>query len=1656
MNDATMEAPNDEAAEFDPFAGGSIEQIAPTTEAQREIWLADRLAPEASLAYNEAINLRFTGALNTRALATALTRLVDRHDSLRATISPDGTQLLIGEGVPIAMVEHDLGTLDAGAQRQAMKEQAEAVVLAPFSLEHGPLFRAALYRLSPTDHELLLTAHHAICDGWSWGVIVEDLGQLYAAETGAGPTPAPAASFVDYAAREAAETEGPAMQQHVDYWLGRFTGSTLPVLELPLDHPRPAVRTFRSKRADHFLDRELIDALRKIGAASETSLFATMLGAFATLLHRLTEQDDLVIGIPAAGQLANDTPNLVGHCVNLLPLRLAVDTELPFQTLVRQSGTMLLDAFDHRALTYGTLLRKLSVPRDPSRLPLVSVMFNVDRETVAGQGSFPRLGVESSTVVRAYSNFELFLSIAPRPDGMQIETQYNADLFDDATVSRWLAMFEALLRSAASDASQALANLNVLPAVEEAALRTLQPAATPIRGAALMHAGFETQASATPARTALSDGTLNLSYAQLDQESNRLARALRDRGVQRGQHVGLCLNRGADMVVALLAVLKAGATYIPLDPDFPKARLDYYAEDARLSLLLTQSSIATSPRAWCDDAAERIFEIDTDSHWREQSGERLAAGPMDALPDDAAYAIYTSGSTGKPKGVRVPHGAVANFLQSMQVEPSISAADKLAAVTTLSFDIAVLELLLPLQVGAEIVMVPRQTSMDGHALAAFLDQSGATMMQATPGMWRLLVDARWKARGAFRALVGGESLPNDLAHELLRRCGEVWNMYGPTETTVWSTLWHVDGASLADRSVSIGNPIANTTVWIIDSRGKPCPIGVPGEIWIGGKGVTLGYHERPELNSERFVDTRFGGVADRMYRTGDRGRWRNDGRLEHLGRFDFQVKIRGYRIELGEIEARCDEAPGVARSVVLAREDVPGDVRLVAYLAMASDAAYDQATLREHLRSRLPLYMVPQHFVALPALPLLPNGKIDRKALPAPYVVRSTKAVREEPELRVAPRNEREQSVLTAMEEALHLPSMSVLDDFFAMGGHSLLAAHLITRINAAFGTRLPLSKLFEAPTAEQLAREIQRAQGESAAPVAIPVRPDGRSAPLTLDQRRMRFAEDMHPESTTFNTPSAHRLTGALDREKFEQAFRDMVSRQDGLRTAIVPAADGNGWTQQISASIRFDFPFEDLRSIPADRREAEMLRRMQAIVDVPIAAAPAPLFRCALYRLGQDEHVFLFVVHHLVWDGYSFDILDREMAAGYAARLGGSANPLPELSIRYGDYAQWQLEWIEGPEAASQREYWRQRVQQTPVLKAVRHDLQPQPGVPGKGATELVELDAELAERLRLIATQHHLTLNMLLMAAYAVMLSKAVGEAPVSIGMPTRGRMLPDLDQVMGLFVGLVPVHANAEQGLRFLDFAASLKQEIVAALAHQDLPYEHIHQSASPEQRRAGLYQAVFSFQDTRERHRHWGPLAHESVTLEQTGVTDNLGLWLLDRPSGLQGTLAYNASLYKRETAAALCKSFADILAAVAQQPDATLSELCSDVIRPAAAPEASTHSPASILLQPEQARLAQVWASIIGIDVNDIRATDSFFDLGGDSLLAMHAIQQAEQALGFRVEPRRYVFETLGQLAASTAGTPLDAPAVAAATAVQGESRRGLLGRVFSGWGRKG
>jgi amino acid adenylation domain-containing protein len=1062
----------------------------PLSDAQQELWTVVEMGPEASCAYNLCICMSLRGNVAIEPLRCAIEKMFVRHEALRTRFAAQGgTQSYAPPGsldVPVV----DLGGLSEAERRAREQRILDEEVGTALDLVNGPCARVKILVETRDSVRVVLTAHHIICDGWTTWLFYRDLATIYAAERqGKSAALPPAVPFFRQLVREASREGRAHAAGSLRYWQQQFSGGA-PTLELPADRPRPPIKTYSGARADRDIITVTNDDVTHVAGRLGATSVGVLLAAFQALLLRLTGQTDIVVGLPLSARHPADRDGLAGHVTNLLPIRAKMDREMTFTDLVNATRGALLDAQEYQALTFGTLIPTLRLHRETGRVSLVSVMFNVDRGRDGHQwvDAVPELTVAP----RRFVNFDIELQLPIAHNKLRLEAAYNSDLFSGEAVHRWLGHYEVLLAHALAHPETPLAELPLLTDAERATFEQWNATHADFDRNASIARLVEQQAQRTPDRIAIRFGEQTIRYGELEAKANQWSHALRRLGVGRGALVGLCLERSLDVVPALLAVLKVGAGYIPLDPAFPAERLAFMVEDSRLSLVISDSKLREVHRA----PLERTLELDKASGELErESPEPLHDEGCVVSGDDVAYVLYTSGSTGKPKGVRVHHRAATNFLTSMQREPGLSQNDRLLAVTTLSFDIALLELMLPLSVGAEIVLASRDQAMDGAILRQLLESREVTAMQATPATWRLLIDSGWKGHPKFKALCGGEPLPPDLAEALLQRVGELWNMYGPTETTVWSSCWRVHDPR---QGIPIGRPISNTTFWILDPNQQICPVGVSGEIYIGGDGVSLGYLNRPELTRERFIPDPFSSTEGaRLYRTGDLGRWRADGLLECQGRTDFQVKVRGFRIELGEIESLLSNIPSIRQAVVVARQDTTGDARLVAYL-VAQDGQADEPALRKELRRALPDYMIPQHFVVLESFPLTPNGKVDKKQLPAPSASAAAPRVIEEP------RNARERELIEIWKRVLGAPQVDVTADFFDLGGHSLLAVRILNEMNAAYGVRLPLATFFNHSTVRALAAKLEtlltgpsNASAHDAWSTVVPMRTSGTLPPL-------------------------------------------------------------------------------------------------------------------------------------------------------------------------------------------------------------------------------------------------------------------------------------------------------------------------------------------------------------------------------------------------------------------------------------------------------------------------------------------------------------------------------------------------------------------------------
>ncbi len=1058
----------------------------PLTFAQQRLWFLDQYDPN-NLAYTIVKVYELNGPLNLPALEQSLSEILRRHSVLRTRFAINECQQ------PVQVIEPfrahklpvtDLQPLPADTREESAHQHILKLAQKPFALTKEPLFKSSLLKLKSRRHWLVVLIHHIICDGWSTNIFLYELQTLYNAFSRGLPSPLPELpiQYSDYALWQRQDQTIRSLQPGLKFWLETLK-KPLPILELPADFPRPALQSFAGANQRGILPPELLQHLHQMSSQYKLTPYMILLAAFQILIYRYTNQDDLIIGTPQANRPQSEIEPLIGLFVNTLAIRTNLAGNPTGMELLQRVKDSSLQAFDHQAVPFEMIVENLNPDRNTSHSPVFQVFFtlqNVPDKAVQKEDlEFSTITVDPKT-----AKFDLSLEIYVIRDQVYYNFEYNTALFKAETIQRMLGHYLLLLHGLCKTPHLPIGQLPLLtPAESRIILQEWNETGQDFPLEQTLPVLFQAQVQRTPHAVAVSDEERQITYVELDQRANQLAHYLMDLGVGPETLVGVCLPRSIDLVVSLLAILKAGGAYVPLDPSYPSDRLQYMLADSQAPLLLTHSNLI--PRLSSLNC--KIIALNNETEQlAQQSPEPI---PLRSTPENLAYVIYTSGSTGKPKGVQVLLRGLSNFLFSMRAEPGITATDKLLSVTSLSFDIAGLELYLPLICGAQLVIVSNTTAADGFRLRRVLEQTKATGMQATPTTWRQLLSAGWAGAPEFKALCGGEALPKDLMVELVEQCGAFWNMYGPTETTIWSTIQKI---TAKDELITIGKPIANTQVYILDALGQPVPVGVTGELYIGGEGLARGYLNQPELTSEKFLPNPFSTKPDaRYYRTGDLSRYLPDGRIEFLGRKDEQIKLHGVRIELGEISNTLLNHAGVKSAVVVGQKDSANNPYLAAFLVAEPMAQLKEDDLRYYLSERLPTAMIPTRYIFLEQMPLTPNGKINRKALPVPDVeLRSA-------DQRSSPRNAIEAKLIQIWNNLLHRKHTGVHDDFFQLGGHSLLAVQMLNQIQEVFGVLLPLTSLFHQPDIEHLANLIYQHLGSMPWPSLVEIQPAGSRPPF-------------------------------------------------------------------------------------------------------------------------------------------------------------------------------------------------------------------------------------------------------------------------------------------------------------------------------------------------------------------------------------------------------------------------------------------------------------------------------------------------------------------------------------------------------------------------------
>jgi amino acid adenylation domain-containing protein/non-ribosomal peptide synthase protein (TIGR01720 family) len=1487
----------------------------PLSFAQQRLWFLYQFDP-ASPMYNIPMLFEIEGNIQLEPLQRSFATIVARHEILRTTFHEEG-------GTPFQVVGDpfvpDIPVVDLRRGQGQDEAKAEGIRLAggearePFDLEAGPLLRIRLYRTGETTYLVMLCMHHIIADGWSMGIVVSEFAKEYSALlTGASsPLPPLSLQYADYAIWQREWLKGERLDTQLAYWKGRL-GDAPPRLELPTTMPRPARESGQGACVSITVPPALTRRLHDLSRGEDVTMFMTLVAAFQTLLFRYSGQTDISIGTPVAGRSRKEIEGLIGFFVNTLVLRGDLSGSPSFRELLRRVRGTSLDAFAHQDIPFEMLVEHLQPSRDLGSTPLFQAMFalqNAPQRSVA----LPGLEIRPLQLEKGTSMFDLTLSMTEEGGALEGTLEYRSDIFRHSSAAGLLDHFVMLLEGIVASPDTPITALPLLtePEYHRIVNEWNATAAEFPEKRLCLHEWFERQVEATPDACAVVFGEHRLTYAQVNERANRLARYLQRQGIGPETLVGLYLERSLDMLVGILGVMKSGGGYVPLDPSYPADRLAYMVADSGTTTIVTHDLLHDSVPA--TDA----HVINMDRERAQIENENPSNPSCGAGAGTMVYIIYTSGSTGRPKGVMVEHRGLSSLIYASLRTWPLHPGDQALQFSSYGFDASVLEIFSALLAGATLHLLPREVVMSPEDLHSYLQSRRIQLALISPSMLSVLPSANLP--DLQRVITGGDSCSWDVV-ERWAAGRRIWDAYGPTETTVAVTWNEVTVRRDDALSPPIGFPIANTTTYVLDSFLNPVPVGVPGELYIGGMCVVRGYIGRPDVTAERFVPDPFSVIpGSRLYRSGDQVRHLEDGSIEFLGRMDHQVKIRGFRVELGEIESELVGHPAVSRALVVLREDVPGQKQLVGYVVFAPGAQPRSEELREHLKKRLPEYMIPSVFVELKDFPLAPTGKINRRALPAPTGTTRVELA----EAFVAPRTPTEEELARIWISILGLDRVGVHDNFFSLGGHSLLATQLLSRIRDAFQVKLTLRTVFEGPTIAELARTVEREQQGQPTPFSPPLvsMPRSGDLPLSFAQERLWFLHQLEPESSAYNLPVAFRLQGELDVDALTASVNSIIARHEILRT-VFGNVDGKA-VARILPSLTFAFRTEDLRPVAAGLREEMTARLLRDEAGRPFDLDVGPLFRGLLIRQTPLEWTVLLTMHHIISDGWSHQVFLRELAALYAMHAGEAHELLQPLALQYVDYALWQRQWLHGEILDRELEYWAGQLQDVPPLLTLPTDRPRPPVQSSRGALQPLMLDPESVERLRALGASEGATPFMTVMAAYQALLAHLSGMEDICVGTPIANRQRSEIEGLIGFFANTVVIRTRLDDAVTFRELLRRVRATVLEANAHQDVPFEKVVERLQPvrDLGHTPLFQAMLVVHPASREAAKLPRLSMESIPLSFGTSNFDLTCVLEETREGLKGGWEYNTDLFDASSIERFSLAFSSLLRSVTQHPD---------------------------------------------------------------------------------------------------------------------------------------
>jgi tyrocidine synthetase-3 len=1476
---------------------------------QKRLWLISKLQPDVP-SYIIGVTYKFSGSLNREIFQKSIDILFQRHHIVFSVIKE-----VNGEPCcDIVPAKVDISFIDySGLPENDRSEKVNNLINTDsrkvFNLQNGPLYRLYLIMTGRNEYYFRMSIHHIIFDGWSWSVLAKDLNYIYNSLIHNKEIDLKDIEFqqYDYAQWEKTSAGTQNKTESIEFWKDNLQDSS-PILNFPYDYQRTDESSGRGGCETIQLSEDLSEKLRLIGKNADSSLFATMLSAFGIQMHKYSGEDDLNIGLPVAYRPHSNLENIFGMFVNTVVVRLRYEKEFAFRDIIQMTNESALNAISHQDLPFEKVVEIVNPERSSNANPLFQVGFiwqnNLDVPIKLD-------GIESEKITgkERTSVFDITLALWENGKHIEGEIEYNLDILNSDTIVRLRDNFIHLIESMVGNPEKPISEISLISENDRKILDEFNRTEVAFPDL-LIHNLFENQAGLIPSQIAVISGGEKLTYQELDNQSNQLANYLVDQGVIPGDIIGVCLERSVDMILSVLGILKSGCCYLPMDPSFPDDRIKYMYEDSGAKILISQSSLEEKFGQFNDT---KIVLTDTDS-------EKIKLFKTDR-PDLTissqylAYIIYTSGSTGKPKGVKVHHQAVVNFLNSMSKKPGFSKEDRLLAVTTLSFDISVLELFLPLISGAQLIIAEADDVSDGQKLSGLLGINDITVMQATPATWNILLSSGWTGKKNLKALCGGEAIQPGLIKELLPRVDTLWNMYGPTETTVWSTC-----KQLTDfiPPILVGTPIDNTTIHIIDKNNNQLPVGVIGEVCIGGIGVTKGYNNRPELTAEKFIPFENGQI---IYKTGDLGRYLIDGNIELFGRIDNQIKLRGFRIEPGEIESLISRLPGVKEAVVKVHKFDDNDERLVAFINVDNEFKLTTEEIIVSLSQNLPSYMIPSFFQISDGFPRLPNGKINKKAL-----ILEIEESERKLEIDFDSLTTTQKKLIYIWEDILKIKNIHTSKNFFDTGGNSLLAIRILNKIKEDLGFTMSFKTFIAHPTIIQSGNYIDNQSQITDKTIELVHLTETTNLPLSFNQKRLWLISELQPDIPSYIIPYTYKFTGTLNRDIFQKSI-DILFQRHHIVFSKIKEVNGEPYCDIVPSKV--DISFMDYSALPENERSEKVFEIINADTRKVFDLQNGPLYRMYLIKTGNDEYYFRLSIHHIIFDGWSWSVLAKELNEIYSSLLKGKEVILPEIEFHQYDYAYWEKSISGSDTEAESVKFWKENLDGASTMLNFPYDFQRSGQPSGRCSYDNIRISKELTDKLRRISKAENTSVFATMLSAFGIQMHKYSREDDINIGLPVAYRPHSKLENIFGMFVNTVVVRLRYDKDSTFRDIIHQTGEAALNAIAHQDLPFEKVVEIVNPDRSSKAnpLFQVGFTWQNNLDKPVILDGITSERITGKEGTSIFDISFYMWENGDHIEGEMEYNLDLLTGETINRLKDNFINLLRALTENPDQAITEL---------------------------------------------------------------------------------------------------------------------------------